>query len=273
MPLTISWSALKVHEECHQRHKLEQTGHRSPTRNLRGFFHGTVADRVMREWLSSEMPEPGAMPGMVTDMIDKCLVEAKESEDGVVRWKGREDRDQLAAYVVELVTRLEPWLVANVLPYDYQPEHRFRVPIKIPYLDGTPTVITLIGGIDILVRESEPENIWAGYDLKATKNDQYVKQVLGQAIFYDLAIRAAWGKSPRTFAFVQPMCKESIVRVAITDDDRRSLMARIQRMAHSIWRKDFDVRGDTKPCGQCPVSYACSRFSPVGGPTFDRPGL
>ena len=273
MPLTISWSALKSHEECRQKHFLQQTGHRSPGRDLRGFFHGTVADRVMRAWLDQESPELGAMPGMVIDMIDKCLVEAKDTEDGVVRWKGREDRGILTEYVVELVTRLEPWLVANVLPYDYQPEHRFRVPVRIPYLDGTPVVITLIGGIDILVRENEAENVWAAYDLKATKNDQYVKQVLGQGIFYDLAIRAAWGKSPRTFAFVQPMCKEAIVKVAITDDDRRSLMARIQRMAHSMWRKDFDVRGDTKPCGQCPVSYGCSRFSPVGGPTFARPAL
>lgn len=242
---------------------LEQTGKRSPNKDLRGYFHGTVADRVMREWLAN--PVPGSMASMVEPTIELCLSEAKDNQEGRVRWKGREDRDYMTLYVEELVTRLEPWLVANVIPYDYQPEHRFRVPIRVPYLDGTPIVITLIGGIDILVRESEPDNVWAAYDLKATKNDSYVNSVLGQAVFYDLAIRAAFGASPRTFAFVQPMCKTSVVTANITDDDRRALMARIQKMTHSIWRREFDVRGDMKPCARCPVNYACSRFNPIGG--------
>jgi hypothetical protein len=263
--LKISWSALQAHEFCKQKAMLMRERKKSPASNIRPFFHGIVCDRVMRRWLESDNPRPGEMLSWVEEMVESCLVEARDSGDGVVRWKSREDRAEMTAWSRRLVTRLEPMLDRWVLPFDYQPEYRFRVPLRIPYIDGGPAEVLLNGGMDILVREEEgPPAVWAGYDLKATENPDYLRKTLGQGIFYDLAVRAGVGKgtSPRTFAFLQPMVESNpVAHVVITDDDRRSMLARIVSMAHSIWRDDVAPKPGPEGCGFCQVRHGCAKFS------------
>jgi hypothetical protein len=260
--IKISWSALQTLEFCSHKANLMRAGNKSATTDIRNFFHGNVCDRVMRAWLSTPNPLPGQMPGMVEEYILLCLEEAKETGDGVVRWRNAGDRAKLAEHCRIVLTGLEPMLLKWVVPYDYEPEHRFKVPIRIPYLDNkTLTEIYLTGGIDILVRESEVPEVWSAYDLKATADPNYLNKTLGQAIFYDLAIRAKFGKSPRRFAFLQPAVSQNpFADVVISDQDRMDMLARIVKVAHMRWRNEDVPKVDSAGCSMCPVKSACRKM-------------
>jgi PD-(D/E)XK nuclease superfamily len=260
--LKISWSQLQAHTICKQRAMLQRRGGRSPITDIRNFFHGTVCDRVMRAWLESDDQRAGQMPQMVDDYMERCLDEAKENGEGVVRWKTRTDKKEVATFCKALLTRLEPMLQQLVLPYEYQPELRFKVPIRIPYLDGHPAEIDLVGGIDIAVRRSVDPARWFAYDLKATRNPDYVRKTLGQGIFYDIAMLAMFGKSPEEFAFLQPAVDSNpIVPIRVSNDDRVSMLARIKEVAHDRWRGDDAPTKDTGACSWCSVKFACVKFS------------
>ena len=167
----------------------------------------------------------------------------------------------MTAWIETLLGRLEPMLVSRVLPFDYEAEHRFRVPIRIPDLAGNTSEIDLVGGMDILVRESSEPVIWAGYDLKATQNPDYIRKTLGQGIFYDLAVWAKFGAPLRVFEFLMPMVDSApIVSATISNDDRMSLLSRIVQMAHGLWRGDVEPKEDPAGCAWCQVRHGCSKF-------------
>ena len=262
--LKISWSALQAYELCKQRSKLLREKKKSPATNIRPFFHGIVADRIMRRWLEADEQAPGQMVGWVDEMVQSCLDEAKRKGDGIVQWKSAADRAEMTEWIRVLLGRLEPFLLRDVVPFEYAPEYRFRVPIRIPDLAGNTSEIDLVGGMDILVREAlGPPSVWAGYDLKATANPDYLRKTLGQGVFYSLAHLAMQGEPFRTFAFVQPMVeKNPIAYVDITEADTRSMLVRIVAMAHSLWRNEDEPRKDSEACGWCPVKHACVRFKP-----------
>lgn len=260
--IRLSWSQLQNMEHCRQKAKLMRRGAKSPATNIRPFFHGMVVDQVQRTWLSSSDPRPGEMASMVPEWTERVRIEAAESGDGIVRWRSVEDRRSMERYCVELVTRLEPMLQRWVLPYDYEPEHRFRVPLRIPFLDGQPAEIELVGGIDILVREFKDPPVWYMYDLKATSNADYLRKTLGQAVFYDLAGLAGFGVSPRGFTFLQPQVESNpVANVEISDSDRTDMLSRITRAAHGRWRGDDAPKQDSDGCAFCQVRHACSKFS------------
>ncbi|MFA7264767.1 MAG: PD-(D/E)XK nuclease family protein [Candidatus Nanopelagicales bacterium] len=268
-PIKISWSALQAHTACKQRAFLFREKKKNPVTNIRPFFHGTVADRVMRRWLEADQQVPGEMATWVDFMIDHEIEEAKRTSDGVVNWKSDTDRAEMAEWVRQLVTRLEPFLLKEVIPYEYEPEARFRVPLRIPDLNGETAQIMLVGGMDILVRESKLPPVWAAYDLKATANPDYLRKTLGQGVFYSLAHYAREGVPLRTFAFVQPMVETNpIAYVDITDADLSSMMARIVAMAHDIWRGDTEPNKDDKACSWCPVRHACAKYRPTSTGVF-----
>lgn len=261
--LKISWSQLQTHFECKQRAMLQRRGFRSPLQDVRNFFHGTVVDLVMRNWLESDNPVSGQMEGMVEDHIALCLDKIKTSGDGVVKWKSATDRAELTGFCKSLVVKLEPVLQQLVLPYDYQPELRFKVTIRIPYLDGTLAEVDLVGGIDIAVRRSRNPPRWFAYDLKATANPDYVRKILGQGIFYDLAMLAMFGQSPEEFGFIQPMVEDNpLATIKVSNDDRVSMLARITQVAHDRWRGDNQPKTSSEGCSYCPVKSACVKFSP-----------
>ena len=257
-PLRLSWSALRVHDECHMKSRLVRQGRKNPAADIRGYFHGTVVDRIMRDWL--EDPKPGEMLSMLETYIDKCEQEAKENEDGVVRWKHTNDRQQMTEFCAELLMRLEPILEELVIPFEYEPAKRFAVPYTIPYLDGSPTQIVLSGEIDLLTRN---DGKWGLWDLKATKDDGYWRKTVAQLTFYDICIEAMFGNSPTDAGLIQPMCKERVLRVKIGEQERLELLARIVRMAQAMWRKDASLAPDSKVCHNCAVKHACPKFDPV----------
>ena len=188
---------------------------------------------------------------------------------GVVRWRSRTDRSELTVFCQDLVTRLEPYLEQWVLPYEYAPEYRFSVPIHIPYLDGELIEIELRGGIDILVRLGNDPSQWRAFDLKATKDPNYVRKVRGQGVFYDIAIIASFGVAPVDFVFLQPMVEGRPYEIIdVSAADRRSMMARIIEYAHDCWRGDDTPKPDAAGCSWCPVRGACRKFSATSAPLF-----
>lgn len=253
----VSWSMLRAHAECKQKSHLIRSSKRGPAQNIRSYFHGMVVDAVMRRWLTAPQQTPGAMVAMVDEMIQTVETQAKDDGDGIVRWKNVDDRAELRQFCTELVIRLEPILEALVLPYDYEMGKRFQVPIVVPGLDGTPTTVLLTGEMDILVHDSPN---WIVWDLKGTKDDQYWRKVLGQLVFYDLAVLALHGQNTTKTGLIQPMCAKPILEFVITDDDRRAMWARILRYCEDIWKQDHTCKTTTSGCTYCEVRHACPRF-------------
>jgi hypothetical protein len=258
-PITLSWSQLRTAEECKQKLHLIRAGHRSSASNLRNFFHGMVVDRCMVTWLRDPHRQPGQMLAMVEQAITDGEREAIEGGDGVVRWRNVDDRAELQQFCAELVTRLEPILYQHVLPYPFHVGLRFKVPVKMPYLDGQPTTVTLIGEMDLLVQRPDGHVVW---DLKGTKDDSYWRKVIGQLVFYDLAVYATHGHPSVYAGLIQPMCTAPLVGMAITDDQRRQMWARVANLATTIWTQDTTCKTSTAGCHWCEVRHACTRFRP-----------
>jgi hypothetical protein len=257
-PARVSWSMLRAHETCHQKSYLIRSGRRSKAQNLRVFFGGMVVDRAMMRWLSDLDRQPGQMLASIDEMIEVVAADAVENGDGVVHWKGADDRRHVRDFCRELVTRLEPILDTLVTPYEFEPAKRFKVPVTVPYLDGTPTTIILSGEMDLLVRNDG----WVVWDLKGTKDDDYYKKVLGQLIFYDLATMCLHRAKTRKVGLIQPMCREPVREWAVTDDARNTMWSRVLRYVEDIWRNEHTVKKSTKDCTWCEVKHACERYQP-----------
>ena len=267
-PLTLSWSQLRTAEECRQKLYLIRRGHRSARQNLRNYYHGMVVDRVMRDWLADPQRQPGQMAAAVPAAIAAGEKEAIDTGDGVVRWKHAGDKAEMQQFCTELVVRLEPILAEHILPYKFFSPFRFKVPVKLPYLDGTPTMVYLIGEMDLLVQRPDGYAVW---DLKGTKDDQYYRKVLGQLFFYDLALYAMHGTPATEVGLIQPMCTQQVMPATVTDDNRRDIWTRILRLATTIWSHDATCKEGTGGCQWCEVNHACARYS--AGPDSLSAGL
>lgn len=261
-PVLISWSSLKRWEHCPQ-HQLRKIQGKTTKGDGRIFLPGTISDRAMRRWLDSDNPQPGEMVEMIDTIFDEHT--GPESEYWI-KWRGNpaKDKAEVKAFCRELVTRLEPWLMDKVLPYDYQPEWRFRAHMDIPYLNEDVTApVTLIGGADILVRG--PEGRFRIYDLKATRDDSYMRSTLGQLTFYDIAcciIQGSW-ETCEEWAFVAPMTKERYIPIEVTKENRREMMARVVKYAHGFWREQWQPKADDTGCQWCEAKGACDKFKTV----------
>jgi hypothetical protein len=238
------------------RHKLVITGKSPEVREARVFLPGTVSDRVMRRFLEQDEHKPGDMERMAREIFDHY---ADNDPTSTIRWRSANDRAVTYNFVVECVNNLEPLLFEHVLPFDYAPELRFRTSIYIPYLDGTPVRVELVGGIDIAVRK--PTDQWHLHDLKATRDPSYANKVLGQMIFYDIAFKAFTGHQPVYSGLIMPLCKEKMPPVKVTDAERRDMMSRIITMAHGIWRREWSLAPTKEPCQRCDVKAACPRYA------------
>lgn len=263
-PIYISWSGLRSHEECRQQAYLRATKKRNPATDIRGYFHGTVVDAVMDCWLTND-PQPGEMPDMVDDLITECERKALETGDGVVRWKSHDDRDEMLKFGRELVAKLEPLLYKYVLPFDWEAHRRFKTSVTLPYLDGTPTTVNLVGESDLLVR-GHPDfgrDCWCIYDLKGTKNNAYWRSTYGQLVFYDVAHGAEFGEYTKRVGFFQPMCDQQYLEFSVTDHERTELLTRVLRMASDQWAHDHLPKDDNKGCSRCDVNHACEKYQRV----------
>lgn len=261
-PISISWSALRAHTECRQKAALLRAGKRTPAQNLRGYFHGMVVDKIMRDWLADPHRACGDMTRRVEQYITDCERQAIDDGDGVVRWKSATDRAELHQFCTELLTKLEPILDRLVLPYEFSSALRFRQAVTVPYLDGRPTTIYLRGEMDLLTRETADR--WTVWDLKGTRDDSYYRKVIGQLIFYDVAVYAMKGTPTHRVGLIQPMCRRPVLDFTVTEDSRRQMWAAILRMAGDIWRNNTACKTGTDGCTYCEVRHACARYRPDG---------
>lgn len=256
-PFKVSWSALQNWELCKQKGWLVSQRKSSAVKDSRNFFHGTVVDRIMRNWLQD--PVAGKMPLMVDDYMDSTESESQENGDGFVKWRHKEDRKQVRDYCVELTTRLEPILLEKVVPYDYEPAKRFKIPITLPDENNNKLPVLLTGEFDLLVRDNDMKfHVW---DLKATADNNYWKKTLGQLVFYDLAVYAMMGETPQTSGLIQPMCDEQTLEFVFTDADRRAMFSRIMAMMRAVWSGDHAPSKDSAPCYGCPVKASCVKYN------------
>lgn len=262
--LRVSWSGLRVHEECKQKGFLKRTGKSAPLGDQRAFFAGNVTDRVVRAFLSGDMGDPmenpHAMPDMVSTIIDTERARIQE-EGGVMRWKNLEDRSQVEKDCIEAVKKIQPALMKYVLPFEYQADFKFQAPVTVPHPDGGMESILLIGFMDIIVRDDKGR--WWVWDVKHTRDDSYWRKTVGQLGFYDLAVELMFGQPTIRTGLLQPLCKQPVLPYANSESSRAQLMQRIVGMANDIWMDDKAPRKDTKFCNWCEVKHACSKFQPV----------
>jgi hypothetical protein len=256
--LRISWSQIRAHEECMQRAFLLRTGHRNQSADLRTFFPGMVCDQIMGVWLRDPTRRSGGMAALVAETIDVAAKEAADTGDGVVRWRGPDDKAEVIEYCTETLRRLEPILSKLVLPYEFVVHNRFAVEVAIPYLTGEMVTVSLTGEMDLL---TSPRAGNAIYDLKVTRDDGYWRKVVGQLLFYDLADILAAGRRPVAAGLIQPMCPEPVLAFTFSDDDRRRMQARIVAYATAVWRRDTPVTTDIHRCYMCAVRHACPRHT------------
>ncbi len=227
--------------------------------DIRSFVHGNVVDLAQRRWLAQESPEPGWMAVHIDEIFDESIKIAKETGDGIVRWKGPGDKDETREFCRDLVTRLEPILVKYALPFVWDPAVRFSVPISVPYLDGQLREIILVGEMDLVVYDCDGRI--AVWDLKATRDNAYYRKVLGQLAFYALAVKAMKGRFPVMTGLIQPMCDQPVLPVTVDRDAVAQMAGRITKTAQDIWAGRLAPKADSTGCAYCPVKHACSKFS------------
>jgi len=265
----LSWSRLRTHDECPAKGDLIARRQKSPVANVRNFIHGNVCDLAMRRWLAMGEQEPGWMAAHVDELFEESVEKARATGDGVVRWRHADDRDETREFCRECVTRLEPLLVKYCLPFDWLPAWRFSVPLTIHY-GRELREITITGEIDLLVFDRFGR-VWI-WDLKATKDNEYYRKVLGQLAFYAIAIKASkegkLGCWPVRAGLLQPMCDTPDLMVDIMADGGqaiREMASRIERVAGDIWAGRLDPKPNDW-CPRCEVKHACPLFAvPAGG--------
>jgi hypothetical protein len=255
--LRLSWSRLRLHAECPAKGDLMRR-HKSPVQDIRSFVHGNAVDLAMRRWLAQDDPEAGWMAAQIDAIFDESLQIAKDTGDGIVRWKGPSDKAETLGFCRELVGRLEPILVKYAIPFEWTPAVRFSAPIRIEDLGGHMREIVLVGEMDLLVRDREGR--YAVWDLKATRDNGYYKKVLGQLAFYAIAVKAVHGQFPAMTGLIQPMCDQRVLPVNVDRDAVAQMAGRITKAARDILAGQLAPKPDNAGCAYCPVKAACPKF-------------
>lgn len=261
---SLSWTGLRYWEECKQLGYLTAQRKKALATDSRNFFHGNVVDRIMRNWLDSDNPEPGMMPKMVDEYMELTEQEVHSQNSAKIKWKHRTDREDVRNFCVELVTRLEPILMEEVIPYEYEPAKRFAVPTTATNMDGEQYRLILKGEFDLLVRNQET-GLFRVWDLKGTKDNGYWRKTLGQLVFYDLAVFAMFGSWPEKSGLIQPMCDEQTLTFTHTNVERAQMVSRINKVMEAQWKGDYAPKESSTGCSYCIVRHACPKFKPVVG--------
>lgn len=263
--IRLSWSKLKTWEQCHKRAKLYSQGKRHKSFNGRAFLPGTIADRCMRRWLEAGLEDRSALkPGGMLSYIEEEFYSHTMGPNAQysIKWRGDPIKDQESVIidVRDTLNRLEPILLAKVVPFDYQPEYRFVSVVGIPGPDEEPTQIEILGAVDVAVCMGEGR--YGLYDLKLTRNDEYIRSTLGQLTFYDLAFHGWTGYQPVEHQFWAPLTKEVVIGTDVTADERNAMVQRIIRYCNGLWAGDDAMTEDRDECFHCQVKHACPRFVP-----------
>jgi hypothetical protein len=205
---------------------------------------------------------------MMAQMVETIMEREKtliEEGGGVMRWQTPTDREEVLADCIEAVTRLEPILEKRVLPYEWDVDYRFKVPVRFPHPAGGHVIIILNGAMDIIVRDrrSTEETFWDIWDVKMTRDNDYWRKTAGQITFYDNARGLHLPGTRRNSGLLQPMCNERVKPYPVTDDLVKQMRSRIARMVDQVFREQFELTPARSMCGVCDVSHACPRFKAV----------
>lgn len=266
-PLRLSWSRLRLHGECAAKGSLIAAGHKSPVTDVRNFFPGTVTDRCMRQWLSLDQQEMGWMGRHVDEIMSAEEVTAKETGDGVVKWRSAADkaevRDMCHTAVGVLESSLDALLGLSWKPpeqrCDWDPAPRFEVPCTIPY-GSTKVRIFLVGEIDLVVIRPDGFTAPAGleiWDLKTTRDNSYWRKTLGQLMFYEIAMWCKRKQWATRSGLLQPLCDDPEPNWSFTMDHRTQMLQRIVSVAGDILAGRVDPKPSQSLCGRCEVRHAC----------------
>lgn len=197
---------------------------------------------------------------MVDDIMEKEEDAIAEGR-GSLQWKSIEDRDNVRRECIEAVKLIEHPLLQLVVPYDYEADFRFQIPMDLPHPHGGYGQVVLNGAMDIIVRDRYGQyQVW---DVKHTKNNDYWRKTEGQLTFYDLVVKEMFGVGTTVSGLLQPLCKDPVKGFEITEDKRSQLLQRIMAMASDLWNDDVAPRTDNRYCGYCAVKHACPKFQAV----------
>lgn len=254
--MRISWTGMLRFENCPRQDHLARNGYRDQNADQRVFLTGNVVDNCMRLWLDQDGPKPGTLVPLAEPMIEDFVTKQ------TIKWKGSEtvDRARVLSDCQEALTRLEPWLTDNVLPYPYQPEARGTARIRVPDAFGTSQNLDLFFAADILLQKQDKFVI---IDLKTTRNEQYVRgKTLGQLSFYAVAVAAKYGIPLRDIAettFLTPLCRDITTTVYPDVDDFRVMVQRITRYAQQVWAGNIETKSarDNDCLYRCDVAKHC----------------
>jgi PD-(D/E)XK nuclease superfamily protein len=261
--IKVSWSKIRLSEECRQKAWLVSEGKKSAIADARVFFQGNVVDQAMRQWLSQESPEPGWMVKHIDALMDETEQKVKDDKDGVIRWKHRDDRKQVRAFCLECAVRLEPILDRFALPFEYRPALRFATQLVIPGLDGKPVPILLNGEMDLLTKNIAQYRVW---DLKVTKDAHYWRKTIAQLVFYDIVCLCLYGQSAVEVGLIQPMVDaQPWLSFTPSEEDRTLMLTRIIGVAHGIMRQDYSPKAGSEGCSWCECRNSCVKYAPEPG--------
>ena len=258
-PLRVSWTNLTRYQECKKQSKLYLQGMRdSSLSNARNFAEGSITDVSMRKFLEND-PAPGKIMQFAEESFAAWMDENKEN----TKWREsyKKDSNTIKKNVTEALLRLEPWLLENVVPYEYQPEARGTATLKLPDAQGNKRTVELFFAVDILTKL--PESFWIA-DLKTTRNASYIKgKTLGQLSYYALAISIAQ-KIPvdeiYKLSFVTPLTKEIETAIYPTSTDYAVMLKTIQNYALDMWSSEpmpTKEAPDFTCKTQCEVRHVC----------------
>lgn len=262
--IIVSWSQLRTHEMCRQKHHLKMMRRESPTQDVTRFFSGVVVDRLARRYMETEGKFD--IVGSVEQMFDQQEASSIEAGKGTIT-KDPTQRARMRKKALDCVTLLKPILDEKVLPFEYKPERWFRINIELPSIaiPGLTHKVQMRGGVDIVVRHEDGS--FCGYDVKATTDPGYHRKMAGQPVFYDLAhcLELGAGTPYKEFAYFQPLIENNpIQQFHITEEDRNQMIGRIIRMADDIHRGIKDPKATTDwECQVCEVKHGCEKFDPV----------
>lgn len=260
-PLRISWTQLTRYRECKRQGQLYLQGMRDKSlSNSRNFAEGSITDVSMRKWLEND-PQPGGIMAFAEQTFNEWLDENESS----TRWRksAREDKIAIQKNVTEALQRLEPFLLENVIPYDFQPEARGTALLTLPDGQGRKRKVELFFAVDILTKL--PEGFWIA-DLKTTRNESYTKgKTLAQLSYYALAISIAEGiplEDIYKLSFITPLLRDIETAVYPTKEDYSVLLKTIQSYAVDMWshvpqptkeEPDFECRTMCEVRHHCPL--------------------
>jgi hypothetical protein len=237
--------------------KLQKTGHATPLTNVRNFLPGTVTDRAVRNWLQD--PQPGLMQTWIPELLETVVEEF--SKGTVILWRHPNDKDDVRKECIEAVTKIEPYLTKFVVPFRYQQDFRFEVPITLQTTRFGRQPIFLVGAMDLLVQDVQ-DRYWV-WDVKHTRDGSYWRKTIGQLYFYDLSTLLLFKKPAHRVGLLQPLCAKEVKAWEPTTQTRMEILSRITSMVEDILSENHPPNTDFSACGWCNTKHACPKYTPI----------